>query len=485
MEAKQGAPKKAGKKGAAKAAPAIESVFGSKAGSPQQPLYDNVTKQEEEQRLIAVLKSEGQQFDKDVACRRLAVIGTKAAVPALTALLSDQDLCDVARTPLETIPDPAADEALRAAMGQLKGRLLIGVINSIGVRKDSNAGADLIKRLSDADAGVAEAAAAALGKIGTPEAAKALEQALADGPAAIRPAVADACITVADNWLVAGKNAEAAALFDKVRGAKPSKPILVAATRGAILARQNQQGNGGAPLLIEQLKGEDWDLSDLALRLAREIKGADLTRALAAEVGNLPPPKRVLLLKALGDRRDPAALSAVLEATKSGEPKVRVAALQAVAQLGDSTAVPVLFAAALDPEAEVAAAAQASLAGIPNTNTQVNDAIAARLADKDSKVRRVAIEAVGKRLIGPTVPQLIKAADDSDAQIRVAVLNALTALALARRGEPAAKDEAKKAALALCDKLAQSNPAEASEAKRKLTETSVTTSPAPMKSPGL
>jgi sensor histidine kinase regulating citrate/malate metabolism len=80
---------------------------------------------------------------------------------------------------------------------------------------------------------------------------------------------------------------------------------------------------------------------------------------------------------------------------------------------------------------------------------------------------------------------LVKAADDSDAQVRVAVLMALTDIALAHRGEAAAKDEAKKAALALADKMAQSNPIEAAEAKKKLTEPLVKKGPAPMRSPGL
>ena len=476
MEAQKAGPKKSG---AAKAAPAIPSAFGSKAESPQRPLYDSITKQEEEQKLIAVLKSDGQEFDKDVACRRLAVIGTKEAVPALAALLSDENLCDVARYPLEIIADVSADEALRAALGKLKGRQLIGVINSIGIRRDQKAIGELVKRIGDADAGVAAACAAALGKIGGPDATKALAQALTSDPAAVRPAVGDALLAIADALMAAGKRDEAAAIFDKVRGAQVPKPLALAATRGAILARQSE----GVGLLVEQLKSGDWDVLDMALRLVREMPGTDVTRATAAQVGSLSPEKRILLLKALGDRRDAAALPTVLDAAKGGETRVRVAALEALAQLGDASVVPVLFDAALGSEAVVAAAAQASLAGLPNTDTKVNDAVVARLADKDPKARRVAIETVGKRQILTAVPPLVKA-DDSDAQVRVAALKALTEIALVHRGG-AAKDAAKQAALALADKLAQSNPTEAGEAKKKLTEPLAPEGPVKMKSPGL
>src|SRR5689334_14093880 len=85
-------------------------------------------------RLIAVLKSDASRKEKVDACRQLAVIGTKEAVAALAALLANEQMNHMARYALETIPDPSVDEALRAALGQLQGRPLVGVIGSIGVR---------------------------------------------------------------------------------------------------------------------------------------------------------------------------------------------------------------------------------------------------------------------------------------------------------------------------------------------------------------
>ena len=62
--------------------------------------------------LLALLKSDAEPAQKDQACRRLAVVGTKEAIPALVAMLSDEKMCDVARFGLQAIPDPAVDEAL-------------------------------------------------------------------------------------------------------------------------------------------------------------------------------------------------------------------------------------------------------------------------------------------------------------------------------------------------------------------------------------
>ena len=112
------------------------------------------------------------------ACQRLAIVGTAEAVPALAGLLADPKLAAYGRLALEAIPGPEATDALRAALGTLPGNLLIGVINSLGVRRDPRAVADLVPRLTAADSAVAAAAAAALGRIASADAGKALTDAL-------------------------------------------------------------------------------------------------------------------------------------------------------------------------------------------------------------------------------------------------------------------------------------------------------------------
>src|SRR5438876_5805450 len=128
---------------------------------------------EKERKLINILKSDVPPADKAVPCKQLVVYGTKDAVPVLADLLPDPELSSWARIALEAIPDPAADEALRQAVPRVQGKLLIGVINSIGHRRDPKAVRLLVKKLQDADAGVASAAAVALGHIGGPTATKA------------------------------------------------------------------------------------------------------------------------------------------------------------------------------------------------------------------------------------------------------------------------------------------------------------------------
>src|SRR5579862_3107636 len=78
-------------------------------------------------------------FQKAIACKKLAFVGGKEAVRPMAALLDHPQLGCYARFGLEPNPDPTVDEVLRAALPKLKGKLQVGVITTIGVRKDAKA----------------------------------------------------------------------------------------------------------------------------------------------------------------------------------------------------------------------------------------------------------------------------------------------------------------------------------------------------------
>lgn len=88
--------------------------------------------------------------------------------PALVALLTDAHLSNYARCALEPLPEVTADDALRGALGRVKGTLLVGVINSIGHRRDARAIDALEQLRHDAAAEVAQAADAALARVRPP-----------------------------------------------------------------------------------------------------------------------------------------------------------------------------------------------------------------------------------------------------------------------------------------------------------------------------
>jgi HEAT repeat protein len=190
-------------------------------------------KKEDEGKLIATLTdAEAPEFDKDVACRQLAVVGTKACVPALAALLANDHLHGVARHAMTQIPDPAADEALRTALKAVEGMQLVAVVNTIGNRGDREAVGDLVKLLGHADAAVAAETARSLAKIGGRQAGKALQEALGDSRTGVRAAVGDACLTLADNLAQRGMRDVAVGVYQRTAKADVPKAVRDAATLG-------------------------------------------------------------------------------------------------------------------------------------------------------------------------------------------------------------------------------------------------------------
>ncbi len=372
-----------------------------------------------EAELLAVLRSEVPAAEKAIACKRLAICGSSAAVPELAKLLPDLQLSSWSRIALEAIPGEAADESLRAAAAALDGRLLVGMLNSIGVRRDANAVALLTDRLQSADVEVASAAAVALGHIGDAAATRALRDALASAPDSVRSAIAEGCVLCAERLWADGQPAEATAIYDEVRTAEVPLPRVIEATRGAILTR----GDAGIPLLLEQVRSEEKAKFRLALGTARELPGGAIDQALADEIDRTTPARAALIIQAMADRPATVILSAVLNAADDGPLPVRLSAIAALQRVGDASCLPALLSIALDAEhPDLAKAAKETLAGL--AGDKVDEQIVARLSATDGQTCPLLLELIGQRRID-AVPELLKALDHDDGAVRRAALVSL------------------------------------------------------------
>jgi len=374
------------------------------------------------EQLIAILNDPAaSDFAKAKACQRLAVVGDARAVPALAALLGDEELSLYARFGLEAIDGPAAAAALREAAGQLQGRLLAGVFNSLGQRRDKESVDLLARHLTHEDAAVAAAAAGALGYIGTIEAAEALQNALTQG-VGVPTAVADACLPCAEALVQAGQTERAVALLQAVVQVDTPKHLQVAALRGQFEILQEKSKD----LLLAQIRSEDEPFFRLGLAMARQVPGEDVTAALLDLWKTLPPAKQAFVLLALGDRPTPPPLALLKDASQSEAMEVREAAIRVLAQVGDASAVAILLDAALD-EGPIAKSAHAGLVSLPGE--EVNRATMARLKDASAQEKAVLLRLLGERRTTAAAPLVREALDDSNSAVRSAALAAYAQLA--------------------------------------------------------
>ncbi len=382
-------------------------------------LFGQARDTQKEKELIALLKNDASPgAEKAMACKELALHGGPEAPPALAPLLADDKLASWARIALEAIPGPESSAALREASQKLSGRLLIGTINSIGVRRDADSVEVLGKRLDDADANVAGAAALALGRIGDAASEKLLRAKFASASGQLKSDVAEGCILVAERRLADGQAGPAAEIYDEVRLAQVAKPRIIEATRGAILSRSSDR----IPMLIEQINSSDVAMQRLGLTVARELKDQQVTEALCGQIAKAKPELGALLLLTLADRGDRSALPTVLEVAKSGADPVRQAAAEVLLSLGDASCLPTLMSLAEQKNKDVSDAAMDTMAKLPGAD--VDKAILTRLDASTGASQRLLIELVGQRRIAAT-ENLRKAADSSDESIRHAALAAL------------------------------------------------------------
>ena len=193
---------------------------------------DAAVQKDLETRLVAVLKSDAPDDAKGYACRKLMIIGSAACVADLAALLPQEKYSHMARFALERITAKEAATALRDSLAKVNGPLKIGVIASLGARRDAESVAALVAQLSDTDEQIVRAAATALGSIATVDAAKALADLK---PSCIaKSAAVDARLACAEALLAAGNKAEALAIYKSFAGSEQPKHIRLAGTRGML-----------------------------------------------------------------------------------------------------------------------------------------------------------------------------------------------------------------------------------------------------------
>lgn len=187
-----------------------------------------------EKALVEALKGGISRSAQDYVCRKLRIIGTGQSVGTLAALLSDEKTSHIARYALERIPDEQAAVALRKALPNVAPKLKVGMIGSLGTRRDEKSVAAFAKLLGDSDIRIAKTAAQSLGIIGTSAAAGELSKFARKAPENMKMAVGDAALACAERLLADGKRRETMVLYQMLRGKDQPKRIQVAATKGML-----------------------------------------------------------------------------------------------------------------------------------------------------------------------------------------------------------------------------------------------------------
>ncbi len=419
-----------------------------------------------EGKLLNILQSPEATTDaKAWVCRQLRQAGSEQSVDALVPLLADKDLAFPARLALQSIPGRKVDEALRNAIGTLKGDSMAGVLQTIGVRSDRQA-VPLVAAIlaSHKDLVVAEAALFALGHIGGADALRAVQAAKVSD--SLNRSRCHAILLCAERMAADGQTTEAAAAYQSLHTESKDMVITIGALRGIVLCDKER----AAPALLSALKSDQRRLRAAAVKfLCEECRGATLA-AVMAELPTLRPGTQAAILAMVADK---AALPAVLKAAKSDNPAVRRATAGALGRIGDASHVPSLLSMAAHDSKNPygppgAMEAYASLQVLRGPG--VAEALIAAAEQGKPAERRAAVQALAGRGQTEAVPVLLKVAEMSDGELqgdaflalgmladRRAVPSLVELLVRAKGQEP--RISAQNALIAVCSRIAEKNEA--------------------------
>jgi HEAT repeat protein len=380
----------------------------------------------EEQDLVDVLRSDADTVRKAQACQQLRRVGTAACAPALGALLADERLGHAARHALEGLPFPEATLALRDALGRTSGAARLGVIDSLGWRRDAESVSRLVPLLADADPAVAAVAATALGRIGGEPAIRALLGSLHTVNVVARPAVVDALLAVADRAVAAGDASRLEPIYpiySALMAASEEDHVRMAAWIGVKHTGLGEAWDGSLTSIQLLLRSQVPTAQVAGLWLAAGERGREATELCAGMLRSSPVEMQIGLLAVLQRRGDPLALPKVRALAGSDDAEVRKAVWSALGSVGDATVVPLLAKAAASPDPLEQMAAQQSLVLLHRGD--VTAALLAALPEAPPSERRELFRALSGRGDPGAVPGLLKLAQGDNPALQPGAFQAL------------------------------------------------------------
>ncbi|MCP4708374.1 MAG: HEAT repeat domain-containing protein, partial [Planctomycetes bacterium] len=238
----------------------------------------------------------------------------------------------------------------------------------------------------------------------------------------LRPLQGDALLMCADQLLHEGDNEESQPIYTQVMLGDYPKAVRIGAHRGFI---QCSDPYIGAGLILTMLRNEDKAYHRAAGRFVADIVGENGTRVMSGRLEILSNGAQVILLNALGERGDKAALDDVTRLVMSEDELVSLAALEAMGDLGGAESVELLAQLATVGGVK-GEAAYASLCRL--SDGEVDDTILSSMRDAEPAVRLVLIRSMAGRVNTEAALMLLRMARFTNVDVRRESLRALGVL---------------------------------------------------------
>ncbi len=256
---------------------------------------------------------------------QLRLAGGPESVGTLSRFLVDERLCEPAVQALLSIHSPEIGPKILDALRRVDGSRKVTLVKALGELRVRDAVPDLMKWTKEDDPDLRDASLAALAAIGDPRSADLIldpvlqltyaRRLADDGTFDLPERICRKLLPTMSTTIGPGVHAAALRLLADILGARANDDLVAAA------------------------RDSNVELRSAALDIASGMKGEGVTERWLSTMQQADPDLRAGIIRMLGRRNDPAALPAINHALSDREPSVRIAAVEAAAQLGGADAI--------------------------------------------------------------------------------------------------------------------------------------------------
>jgi len=376
----------------------------------------------------AVIKGLGGAPDPDVKTflvGRLQQSGGAESLEPLSRLLSDQRLAEPAVQALLAIRAPGTDKALLKALRHSEGSNTVTLLKALGELRIRGATGPIVPFASSQDKNIREAGLFALANIGDPRTEFLLTRIEIASSPRERASAASRYLLFARRLFENGRKSDALrigrSLLEKCTGPEESQ------VRSAALTVLTQvSGKDVLPDLVEAMDSPDPGFRARALDLALEIPGPDATAQWIAKAREVPAGACAQIISMLGRKGDPTALGFLKDGLKSDDKAIRIAAIEAAAQLAGSDIAADLAPLWLTAQEEEAEALKKAFLAFP-LEVAVSGVVKA-FDGASLSAKAAIIEILGERGAREQAGIVLTATGNEDQNIRKRAIAALEAV---------------------------------------------------------
>ncbi len=270
---------------------------------------------------------------------------------------------------------------------------------------------------------IVAAAAAALGNIGNDASARALAKAAAKSSGSNKQEIQNAYLKCADRLALQGEITQAYAIYNALYNAENPLPVRSAALIGKI----NAAGSQGDQEILSVIRSGDKEVKQIAIAMLGDIPSTKNLADIVAELPNLSIENQVQLLTSLVELANKTVHQSVVNSTQHEDTRVRVVALKALADLGQSQDVMLLAEAAATGENVEKRAARESLnlLNAPGTEEEIIDGV----SKSQGAVKIELIKSIASRSMHTSVNLLFGTVQDSNLNVRLESFKTLAPVA--------------------------------------------------------